>query len=105
MGLIAEIASSVGVGVHHSGQTELVAATDLVRFLEAVRARDLRVLGLEGFRVVGSSLVPDMDAIADFSLITGSATSEDTVDEALRFLSDMQAPDLYYEVIFGLGSE
>ncbi len=101
MGLIAEIAYSVGIGVRHSGQTELVAAADLVRFLEAARARDLRVLGLEGFRIVGSSLVPDMDAIADFSSIGGSATSAETVDEALQFLLNVGEPALFYEVTFG----
>jgi hypothetical protein len=101
MGLIAEIAYSVGIGVRHSCQTELVAAAELVRFLEAVRARDLRVLGLEGFRIVGSSLVPDMDAIADFSSIGGSATNAETVDEALLFISNVGEPDLFFEVTFG----
>lgn len=98
MGLIAEVAYPVGIGVRHSGQMELVAAADLVRFLEAVRARDLRVLGLEGFRIIGSSLVPDMDAIADFSSIGRSATNAETVDEALQFLSNVEEPDLFYEI-------
>lgn len=98
MGLVAEVASSIGVSVHRSGQMELVAATDLPTFLRGVRARSLRVLGLEGFRIVGSSLVPDMDSIVDFSSIPRSASSEHTVDEALRFLSKVEGPDLFYAV-------
>jgi hypothetical protein len=98
MGLIAEIAISVGIGVHVSGQAELVGSADLAKFLQGVRTRRLRVLGLEGFRIVGSSLVPNMDAIADFSSIAQSASSEDTVDEALRFLSEVKGSDLLYEV-------
>lgn len=105
MGLIAEIANSVGVRVRLSGQTELVAAADLVAFLEAVRSRELCVLGLEGFRVVEGSLVPEMDAIADFSTLSSSAASEHSVAEALQFLSAVGAPDLYYDVTLREDSE
>jgi len=100
MGLTSEIASSVGIRVYRNGPMELVASADLGRFLEEVRTRGLRVLGLEGFRIVGSSLVPEMDAIADLSAIPCSAASEDTVDEALQFLCDVASLNLFYEVSF-----
>jgi hypothetical protein len=79
---------------------DLIAAADLVRFLEGARARELRVAGLEGFCVVGSSIVPDMDAIADFSSIAGTAASAATVDEALHFIAEAERADLFYEVTF-----
>lgn len=101
MGLVAQIASSVGISVRHSGQAELVAAADAVRFLEEVLSRDLCVLGLEGFRVVGDRLVPDMDAIADFSSIAGGESSRETVVEALRFLSNVRESDLFFDVTLG----
>lgn len=100
MGLIQKIASSAGVKIYLNGQTELVAAEDLVKFLEEARARYLHVVGLEGFRIADNSLTPDMDAIADFSSIVESATSENTIDEALMFLSVINQPELYYEVRF-----
>ena len=100
MGMISEIASSVGIGVRHSGQMELVAASDLARFLEAARARNARILGLEGFRFIGNGIVPDMNAIADFSSIVDSAANVETVDEALQFLSHVNERGLFYEVTF-----
>jgi hypothetical protein len=103
LGLTAEIGSSAGVVVHRVGQTELVAAADLACFLRAVRARNLRVLGLEGFRIDGDSLVPDMDAIADFSSMAASAPSVDTVAEALLFLSEVGERKLHYELTLDEG--
>jgi hypothetical protein len=81
-------------------QVSIIAAADLARFLETARARELRVVGLEGFRIVGSSIVPDMYAIADFSSIAGMASSADTVDEALHFVAEVERSDLLYEVTF-----
>jgi hypothetical protein len=104
LGLTAEIGSSAGVVVHRVGQTELVAAADLACFLHAVRDSNLHVLGLEGFRIDGGNLVPDMDAIADFSSMAGSAPSVDTVAEALRFISEVAGPKLYFELTFDEGA-
>ena len=99
MGLVERISTSVGIGVYRSGQMELVAAPDVVRFLTAVSSRGLRVLGLEGFRIVGDRLIPDMDLVADFSSISGSAASEESVAEALRFLSNVGGSGQFYDVI------
>lgn len=99
MGLVKEIAESVSANVYHSGPTELISGADLVRFLGAVRSRGVCVLGLEGFRLVDGHLVPDMDAIADFSSVEDSA--ESTVAEALRFLSNVGEPELLYDVTLG----
>jgi hypothetical protein len=98
MGLIAEIAASVGITVRRSGQMELVATCDLAHFLEAARTHNARILGLEGFRIVDTSIVPDMNAIADFSSIADSSTNAETIHEALQFLSNVNGPDLLYEV-------
>ncbi len=98
MGLVAQIAASVDINVHQSSHTELIAAADIVRFLEAVRSRDISVLGLEGFHMVEGRLVPDMDAIADFSSFSGGVSSEEVVAEALRFLASVRGLDLLYDV-------
>ena len=100
MGLIAELASSVGISIRQCGQMELIAASDLVQILEAARKHNARVLGLEGFHIVGNSIVPDMDAIADFSSMIDSTTNVETVDQALHFLSNVKEADLFYEVTF-----
>jgi hypothetical protein len=99
MGLISDIARSAGIAVYQSGPTELVSSVDLAKFLDTVRSRGICVSGLEGFRIVGDRLVPDMDAIADFSSIATSGDCEGTVAEALRFLSDVGEPELLFEVM------
>jgi hypothetical protein len=99
VGLIAEIAFSLGIDVRYSGSTELVGASDIVRCLEALRGRNVRILGLEGFRISGSHVVPEMNAIADFSVMNDRGTALSSVDEAVRFVSEFGDPDLFYEVI------
>ncbi len=55
-------------------------------------------MGLEAFRIVGSRLLPDVNAIADFSSISNAAELEETVAEALRFARTHADPDLFHEV-------
>lgn len=81
----AMVARRAGIAVTMRGALTLVAAADAARFLDACAADGLRVLGFEGFRLDGQSVVPVMEAIADFS--SGSPISaEHSIRESRRVL-------------------
>jgi ATP-dependent DNA ligase len=69
-------------------------------FLDACAARDLRVLGVEGFYVEGEAVRADMSRIADFSSVTDDRES---IDEAKRFVDAVATPGLM--LYFTLDSE
>lgn len=100
MGLVAKIARDAGISVRHTASMELISAKDLAAFLEAARTRQAYIVGLEGFRSAEGQIIPDMDAIADFTALADAPDgAERTIAEALRFLSEVKSPDLFYDVI------
>jgi len=98
MGLTAELCQQAGISVKRIGGLELIAASDAEGFIRAARARGVVILGIEGFRIQGSGVSPDMDAIADFSTLAddneGAAKSLQAAD---RFLSGASRQDLYFD--------
>lgn len=67
MGLISEIAKAAKIPVDEDSSMELISAEHVFLFLETIRKlQKYRVVGLEGFRMRGNQLIPEMDAIADF---------------------------------------
>jgi hypothetical protein len=63
--------------------------------LEACRAAGVRVLGVEGFRIAGEAVQPDMDAILDLSDVLDPEVS---VSEARRFLRAVADQELMFEI-------
>lgn len=98
MGLTAQLAAVTGVAVKEVGSLELVAWSDADAFLKVVRDRNIVILGIEGFRIEGSKVVPYMNAIADFSgLPSDEDLSATTVLEASRFLRVVSQPNMYFD--------
>lgn len=86
MGLIEQIAELGGVNTFKHGSLVLIACEDATAFLDACKAASARVVGIEGFWLRGASVVPDMDAIADFSAVESVLVS---VLEAKRFVENV----------------
>jgi hypothetical protein len=100
MGLVAYLAELADVAVERVGALELVASKDVDAFLQAVKRRRAVVIGIEGFRIRGNQVIPDMNAIADFSdELLDSETSAATIEMASRFLHEVAAPDVYFDFV------
>ena len=66
MGLIEDLGYQAGIHLEKIGGIEFVDFDDTQTFLDAAREAGFLVLGIEGFRLEGGHLRPDMNAIADF---------------------------------------
>ena len=88
------VARQLDIPVHISGALSLVAANDVPRFLDGCKLVRARVLGIEGFRLHGGGVRPDMDAIADLSRVVEPGAS---VEEARVFTSQFAGSDLLFE--------
>lgn len=94
MGLIEEIAGRIGVPFTKRGSLILVSAGNALKLLDGCESAGLRILGVEGFQVKGSSIVPSMDAIADFSSLDSAIAS---VREARRFIHVVRPHELVFD--------
>lgn len=94
MGQVAsEIAREARIRMHRIGRSELLGRDGLESFLEACKRVEGLIVGIEGFRLIGDRIEPDMEWIADFSQLSDPAES---VSEAREFLEE--APnDLYFD--------
>ncbi len=65
MGQVAtKIAREAAIRTHITGRSELIGPEDLMSFLEARERADGLIVGIEGFRFVGSGVEPEMRWIA-----------------------------------------
>jgi hypothetical protein len=64
-----ELADKYCIPVRAVGDIDLVQLRDCTRVVQACMAENLFILGIEGFRIDGTNIVPDTDWIADFSKI------------------------------------
>ena len=96
MGLTSRIAQSVDVDVVVIGSMELVSHRQIARFLDGCDAHGVHILGMEGFRVDGVMVRPDMGAILDFSgnFAARQISCRGTIIER------MGATELAYEFVF-----
>ena len=100
MGLTSEIAHLVGVKTVNANGMNLVSADDMDKFLDAVNQRGARILGIDGYFVQGENVIPDMDAIADFSDFAGAEIA-DTVSASQLFLASLhKKSDLCFDITF-----
>ena len=101
MGLTMRLAEAAGISAKKIGSLELIASKDVSAFLRAAKDRNVVILGVEGFRTEGNHVVPDMDAIADFSgLPHDGEMVATTIEEAGRFLLEFSQPDMYFDFTF-----
>jgi hypothetical protein len=99
MGITTEIAGLAGVRIVQFNTEELIDSKDMYLFLRAVKSRGERILGIEGFFIRDQKLIPDMNAIADFSSIAHVKDS-DSVLEAQHFLKSLDDQDRCFEITF-----
>lgn len=104
MGFTTRVASGLGLTVVQRGSLDLVSAADARRLLLVCEAQDVAVLGLEGFRIDGNAIVPEMDAIADYSSsFRGSPDrARETIASARRFLDAMTDSTLLFELVYAI---
>jgi hypothetical protein len=100
VGLTAKIALLAGIEPKRAGLAQLISTKDSGAFVQALLGQDVGILGIEGFHVNGNQIVPDMDAIADFSgLPQDEEFNATTVEEARKFLRSISDPDMYFEFL------
>jgi hypothetical protein len=92
--LAHEVAEASGVRCHLATRASLIACEDAPRFLEGCRAANIRVVGAEGFDLIGTSIQPDIEAILDLGDLIDPSGS---VDEAIRFVDAVYRPGLMLE--------
>jgi len=102
MGLIQMLADEVDVRVVIRGASCLLPFEGMNAVLEACRKKGIKVLGIEGFWPKGDALVPEMDAIADFS---DQESSLDSITDAIRFIRVAGKTGMLFDLIInGTGS-
>jgi len=100
MGLTARIASAAGISLKSAGSLQLVSSKDTDAFLGAASTEHVAILGIEGFHLEGSRIVPDMSAIADFSeLPRDEEFMGATIEEARTFLRSFAQADMYFDFL------
>lgn len=97
MEIIAAIAQEAGIPVYDS--MELIAKKDMPKFLEVIRNNsEYYILGLDGFRIFENKIIPDMGAIADFSILAETRDCEKSIEATYYFLSQVTEEDLFFYV-------
>jgi len=74
---------------------ELIAFNDVENFIIALHARNIIVLGIEGFHIVDDAVIPDMNAIADFS--TTSKESDRSISDVRRFVRNVGNASVFFD--------
>jgi hypothetical protein len=101
MGLVSEIAGRLGLTVLSRAGMELVSLEAARNILRACEGESALVLGVEGFHLANDSVVPDMEALADFSGASHLPASEriaSSVADALTFLDAMSDRKLLFDL-------
>jgi len=93
MGLAKQIADKYGVEILERPNSELVASKNFTSFLAACKEEGAVIIGIEGFRLEGKTIIPEMGAIADFSDLR---SSEASASEATRFFLEVNDDSLFY---------
>jgi hypothetical protein len=90
---VRTIAESAGVELIHRGALDLIQPADMPLMLQTAARLNFRILGIEGFFLLGDQVAPDTCAILDLSnednIAAGAAAAE-------AFVSQTRRPDNYY---------
>lgn len=91
-----ELATRAGIPVKVRGALSLVPSNGAAAFLDICESAEVRVLGFEGFELVGNGVRPDMDAIADLSAVESPKLS---VQEARGIAKAIAREGLYLDFV------
>lgn len=98
MGSLEALAYQAGVTIHSLGGLRLIRADEVPALLEVLRRHRVSVIGAEGFRLVDSRLIPDMEAILDLG---DTHDVEESISETMRFLEETAAHELLIDLVLG----
>ncbi|MES1189700.1 MAG: hypothetical protein ABUS47_01350 [Steroidobacter sp.] len=101
MGLVAELAKVINIQVITKGSLDLVAMKDVNALLDEAMSRRLLVVGIEGFHIRDEQVMPDMNAIADFSAnIHSDNPVNASIHQSLRFVREVGDAEMYFDFVF-----
>jgi len=92
----------IGLPTRWWGENPLFSIHDGLVLMEYCAKNGIGVLGVEGFSLEGKYRIPDMDCIADFSMlpsIAGSAFQTQSVDTMRKFLSSLPMKEVFLEFV------
>ncbi|MCL4472455.1 MAG: hypothetical protein M1539_04395 [Actinobacteria bacterium] len=100
--LTEDLARHAQINVVNIGGLHLVATTDIATFLDTCQTENVLVIGIEGFRLEGERVLPDINAIADFSHLSNSIES---IVEARRFFDAVDKPGMVYDFTLSMSTD
>jgi hypothetical protein len=99
MALFQRIAAAAGTHIVRAGGMDLIAARDMLLFLDSALRMRVGILGIEGFRLRAGSVIADLNAVADYSVFAADPGFVDRSNaEARGFLAIAGREAHYYKV-------
>jgi hypothetical protein len=95
------LAQTANIRLRSSDSAWLVAVEDASAFLRACREADVRVVGIEGFRIDDEGRHPLLSVIADFSDVTNVGES---ISESESFIEEVPS-ETFLEFALDVPSE
>jgi hypothetical protein len=103
---VRDRADAAGIPYVQRSGSELFALDDAKRLVEVAREQGLIILSFEGFFLQGGSVVPDCQAIADFSdMCDEPGAVASTAESAIRALERCGTAAHYFEVVMMPGDD
>lgn len=87
--IIEKLANDFAIPLRKQGALRLIWCEDAGRIVEACRASNLLILGIEAFTLADGMVVPETDLIADFSDV-------ETIQWNIACIEAAQAADFYF---------
>jgi hypothetical protein len=84
------------------GDMALFDANDALRVLNFCGIKKLSILGIEGFRLHGDNIIPDMDCIADFSMmieLEGDNFQRKSLEWSRFFINQIADKNVFLEFV------
>lgn len=101
---MTDLLASEGIAWEERASMVLLDEASLLKAIDVLVDRNVRILGLEGFHRSGASLVPDMSMIVDVSAEQGVANAAEYVRSIVLASRDSERLyELVTEPIKGIG--
>jgi hypothetical protein len=93
---------NLGLPTRWWGEYPLFSIQDGLLLMKYCAKNGIGVLGVEGFSLEGKYRIPDMDCIADFSMLpdmAGSAFQSQSVDMMRKFIRGLPMKEVFLEFV------
>jgi len=99
---VKQLASKLGIPLAYTeGSLELINFAHVDKILTACEEKNIYVLGIEGFKKDGKSIIPEMDFIADYSALDDLPLKErsaKSIESARGFFKEAASkPEMLFE--------